>query len=427
MYLFYNDGRIYKNICSYRKDTSRKGMEELKYIIVLGDGMSGLPLETLGGQTTLEYARTPAMDLLAGKGEVGLACMVPPDMKPGSDVANLSVLGYDPAKCYTGRSPLEALSIGVPMEASDAIYRCNLVTLTEDEPYPRKRILDHSAGEISTQEAAQLIQAVKEEFAGEPLRFYTGTSYRHIAVWKNGGVLEMEAPHDHLGEVIEDCLPRHKMFREIMERSYAVLNEHPINLRREKEGKGKANSLWFWGGGVRPELESFYAKTGLRGAMISAVDLLKGIAVGTGMEVITVLGANGSLDTNYAGKAAAGLDALLNRDMDLAFIHVEAPDEMGHQGSVPHKIQSIEEIDRKIVGPMYEAMQASGIPFRMLVLPDHPTPISLRTHTKEPVPYVLYDSTRERKKIGCYNEKEGEASGIYFPEGFRLMERLTER
>lgn len=414
-------------MCSYLKDKGCKGMGSLKYIVVLGDGMAGLPLETLGGQTTLEYARTPAMDLLAGKGEVGLACMVPPDMKPGSDVANLSVLGYDPVKCYTGRSPLEALSIGVPMEATDAIYRCNLVTLTDEEPYLQKRILDHSADEISTQEAAQLIQAVNEEFSSETLRFYAGTSYRHIAVWKKGTILEMEAPHDHLGEVIGHYLPQHPMFREIMERSYAVLNTHPINLRRAKEGKRKANSLWFWGGGVQPNLENFYSKNGLHGAIISAVDLLKGIAVGTGMEVITVPGANGSLDTNYAGKAAAGLDALLNRDMDLVFIHVEAPDEMGHQGSISHKIQSIEEIDSKIVGPMYEVMQSSGIPFRMLVLPDHPTPISLRTHTKEPVPYVLYDSTRERKKIGRYNEKEGEASGICFPEGFRLMERLIER
>lgn len=425
--MFYINVRIYENMCSYLKDKGCKGMGNLKYIVVLGDGMAGLPLETLGGQTTLEYARTPAMDLLAGKGEVGLACMVPPDMKPGSDVANLSVLGYNPAKCYTGRSPLEALSIGVPMEATDAIYRCNLVTLTDKEPYPQKRILDHSADEISTQEAAQLIQAVNEEFSSEILNFYPGTSYRHIAVWKKGTLLEMEAPHDHLGEVIGHYLPQHPMFREIMERSYAVLNTHPINLRREKEGKRKANSLWFWGGGVQPNLENFYAKTGLHGAIISAVDLLKGIAVGTGMEVITVPGANGSLDTNYAGKAAAGLDALLNRDIDLVFIHVEAPDEMGHQGSISHKIQSIEEIDSKIVGPMYEAMQSSGMPFRMLVLPDHPTPIALRTHTKEPVPYVLYDSTRERKKIGRYNEKEGETSGICFSEGFRLMERLIER
>lgn len=399
----------------------------MKYIVVLADGMAGLPLDALDGQTTLEYASTPMMDLLAGKGEVGLASMVPQGMKPGSDVANLSVLGYDPRECYTGRSPLEALSIGVPMEPSDAIYRCNLVTLTEAEPYPQKRILDHSSGEISTQEAAQLIQAVKAAFEGKALHFYTGISYRHIAVWKHGAILDLEAPHDHLGDEIGNYLPHDGMFRAIMEKSYDVLNSHPVNLRRAEEGKRKANALWFWGGGTRPALESFYSKTGLHGAVISAVDLLKGIAVGTGMEVITVPCANGSVDTNYAGKAQAGLEALCSRNLDFVFIHVEAPDEMGHQGDIGNKIRSIEEIDGKILAPIYETLKTSGIPFRMMVLPDHPTPISLRTHTKEPVPYILYDSTCERRKICRFSEKEGLASGIYYPDGYRLIRRLIER
>ena len=260
----------------------------MKYIVILGDGMADEPLACLDGGTPLEKAVTPAMDDLASKGEIGLVKTVPDTMKPGSDVANLAVLGYDPEKNYSGRSPLEALSVGVKMENDDVIFRCNIVTLTEAEPYGEKTILDHSAGEISTEEADALMDAVREHFNSDVFQFYTGTSYRHIAVWKKGRVLAMEQPHDHLGEVIGQYLPKHEAFRRMMEESYTFLNEHPINLKRAAQGKNKANSLWFWGAGTKPALPNFTEKNGVKGAMISAVDLLKGIAVGSGIRTMKV-------------------------------------------------------------------------------------------------------------------------------------------
>lgn len=398
----------------------------MKYIVILPDGMADEPLDVLGGKTPLEYAHTPVMDELAGKGQVGLVRTVPPSMKPGSDVANLAVMGYDPMKNYSGRSPLEALSIGVPMEASDVSFRCNLVTLSEEEPYEQKTILDHSSGEISTQDADVLMDAVRQAFTTEEFQFYTGTSYRHILLWKNGSVVDMEPPHDHLGERIANFLPREKAFRDMMEKSFEILNNHPLNLRRAAEGKNKANSLWFWGAGTKPALRNFREKTGLNGAMISAVDLLKGIAVGAGMKVIEVPGATGSLDTNYRGKADAAVKTLLEDGSDFVYVHVEAPDEMGHQGSVQHKIQAIEEIDEKIAAVVKGQLEAAGVDFRMLLLPDHPTPIRCRTHTSDPVPYILYDSTRQRRRIGHFSEKEAAEAGNLETEGYRLMERLIE-
>ena len=398
----------------------------MKYIVILGDGMADEPLAILGGKTPLEAAKTPVMDELAGKGELGMAKTVPASMKPGSDVANLAVMGYDPTRNYSGRSPLEALSVGVKMAEDDVVFRCNIVTLTEDEPYGEKTILDHSAGEISTEDADVLMDAVREHFNNETFGFFTGTSYRHITVWKGGQVLDMEQPHDHLGEKIGQYLPREAVFREMMEKSYDFLNDHPINRERAAQGKNKANSLWFWGAGTKPSLQSFEEKTGLRGAMISAVDLLKGIAVGAGMRVIEVPGANGSLHTNYEGKARAAVKAVLEEGADFVYIHVEAPDEMGHQGSVENKIASIEFLDSRVVSVVKQKMDASGEDYRLLIMPDHPTPIRCRTHTSDPVPYILYDSTRQQKKIAGYSEKEAAATGIFVPEGYKLLDRLIQ-
>ena len=399
----------------------------MRYIIILGDGMADEPLESLGGKTPLEYANTPVMDLLASEGEIGLAKTVPDSMKPGSDVANLAVLGYDPEKNYSGRSPLEALSVRVPMEPDDIVFRCNIVTLSEDEPYSEKKILDHSAGEISTEDADILMDAIRQAFDSEDIRFYTGTSYREITVWKGGRVLDMAQPHDHLGETIGQYLPAEPLFARMMEKSFDILNNHPLNLKRQAEGKNKANSLWFWGAGTKPSLMSFREKTGLNGAMISAVDLLKGIAVGTGMRVIDVPGATGSLHTNYEGKADAAVKAVLEEGADFVYIHVEAPDEMGHQGSVEKKVQSIEALDSRVIARVKEQMDAFGEPYRLLIMPDHPTPIRYRTHTRNPVPYILYDSTRQRKTMNRYSEKDAEASGNMETNGYRLLDRLIAK
>ena len=396
----------------------------MKYIVILGDGMADEPIAALGGKTPLEAANTPAMDCLASGGEMGMVQNVPCGMAPGSDVANLSVMGYDPLKSYSGRSPLEALSIGIEMEPEDMVFRCNVVTLSEEEPYGEKTILDHSSGEISTQDADVLMDTIREAFNSEEFQFYTGTSYRHILIWKNGRNAVLEPPHDHLTKVIGPYLPQEAVLRGFMERSFDLLNNHPLNQARAAQGKNKANSLWFWGPGTKPSLQSFREKTGLQGAMISAVDLLKGIAVGSGMTVAQVEGATGSIDTNYEGKAQAAIDALLKDGCDFAYIHVEAPDEMGHQGHLAEKIQSIEDLDSRIIAPVKQAMEAAGEEFRMLILPDHPTPLRLRTHSTEPVPYVLYDSTRQLRRIARYSEKEAAATGIFEPMGHRLMEKF---
>lgn len=399
----------------------------MKYIVILGDGMADEPIAALGGKTPLDYAHTPCMDRMAGQGTMGMVQNVPEGMAPGSDVANLSVLGYDPARCYSGRSPLEALSIGVSMEPDDVIFRCNLVTVTEDEPYEEKTILDHSSGEITTEDADRLMDSIRKAFNSDTVSFYTGTSYRHIMVWKAGKVVPLEPPHDHLGTVIGPWLPKEPVLKDMMERSFPILNSHPLNLARKEQGKNKANSLWFWGAGTKPSLQSFAEKTGLKGAMISAVDLLKGIAVGAGMKVYQVPGATGSIDTNYEGKADAAAQALLRDGCDFAYVHVEAPDEMGHQGLVAEKVRSIEYLDSRLIARLKKAMDDSGEEYRMLILPDHPTPIRLRTHTGEPVPYLLYDSTCQEKKIARYTEEEAAQTGNFEPNGCRLLEKLLNK
>lgn len=399
----------------------------MKYIVVLGDGMADQPVAALGGKTPLEAAVTPVMDALASMGTLGTVQNVPAGMAPGSDVANLSVLGYDPAANYSGRSPLEALSVGVAMDDDDVIFRSNLVTLTENQPYDQKIILDHSSGEISTADADVLMDAIRREFNSSRFQFYTGTSYRHILVWKQGRLSPLEPPHDHLGHAIGPYLPQEAVLREMMERSYEILNNHPLNLARAAAGKHKANSLWFWGAGTKPQVQSFREKTGLTGAMISAVDLLKGIAVGAGMRVYNVPGATGSIDTNFEGKAQAAVDALLKDGCDFAYIHVEAPDEMGHQGRVQDKVKSIEYLDSRLIAPIKAAMEAAGEDYRMLILPDHPTPLAIRTHTADPVPYLIYDSTRQLRKRDRLTEESARQADNFQPNGYKLLEEFIAK
>ena len=399
----------------------------MKYIVVLCDGMADEPLEELRGRTPLEAAVTENMNRLAPESEIGMVRTVPAGMAPGSDTANLSVIGYDPEKYYSGRSPLEALSIGVDMEPDDVSFRCNLVTLSEEqEEYEDRVILDHSSGEISTEEAAELIGALKEGLK-EGYELYVGTSYRHLLIWKKGSVMDLTAPHDILTRRIGEYLPADPVLRDLMVRSYDILKDHPVNVRRRAEGKNPANSAWFWGAGTRPALTSFEEKNGVKGAMISAVDLLKGIAVGAGMDNIIVEGANGGLHTNYRGKGQAAVKALTEDGYDFVYIHIEAPDEMGHQGSARDKITAIEAIDREIIGPVAEALEQSGTGFRMLILPDHPTPVRVRTHTGDPVPYLLYDSTDPAEGQPAYSEKSGRESGIMREEGYRLIDHLLEK
>ena len=400
----------------------------MKYIIVLGDGMADESIQALDGKTPLEYARTPMMEELSKKGEIGMVHTIPEGMAPGSDTANLSVMGYDPKVYYSGRSPLEALSIGVPMKEDDIAFRCNVVTISEEDTiFENQTILDHSSGEISTEDAAVLIETVKKELAKEGYSFYVGTSYRHCLIWERGQVVELTPPHDVLEQVIGQYLPKDEVLKEMMKKSYDILKDHPINVERKKQGLNPANCLWFWGAGTKPRLSDFKEKTGKKGIMISAVDLLKGIAVGAGMDNAYVEGANGGLHTNYEGKMQAAVKAVAEDGYDFAYIHVEAPDEMGHQGSVERKIQAIEYLDERIITPVVNHLKEKGIDFRILILPDHPTPIRVRTHTADNVPYLLYDSTLERNEDWSYNEKDALSSGNLIEEGHTLIDKLFER
>ncbi len=406
----------------------------MKYIIILGDGMADEPIGELGGKTPLEYASTKTLDRLAKQSQIGLVHTIPEGMKPGSDTANLAVMGYNPKKYYTGRSPLEALSIGVPMTDNDIAIRCNVVTLSEEDvPYEERTIIDHSSGEITTEEAAELIKAVKEALENDSYSFYVGTSYRHLTIWNTGQdaaviapKVELVPPHDILGRTIKEYLPKDAILKAMMEKSYSILNNHPINLERARKGLNKANSIWFWGAGSKPALDLFEEKFNKKGVMISAVDLLKGIAVGAGMKNIIVEGADGTLHTNYEGKAMAAVDALLKDGYDFAYIHVEAPDEMGHQGSVQNKIKAIEYLDEKVIKIVTDQMDNAGEDYRLLVMPDHPTPIACRTHTSDPVPYLLYSSIQKLDRQWNYNEREARMNGDYLEEGYTLINRLLE-
>ena len=397
----------------------------MKYVVILGDGMADWPLDEINGETPLSCAKTPVMDALAKVSEIGTVATIPEGMAPGSDTANLSVMGYDPKKYYTGRSPLEALSIGVDMKDTDVVYRCNIVTLSEEEvPYEEQTILDHSSDEIRTEDAVVLLEAVSRELADETYQFYTGTSYRHCMVWDKGQVLDLTPPHDVLTQKIGQYLPKDPVLRKMQERSYEILKNHPLNMKRKEQGLNPANSFWFWGAGTKPILTSFEDIYHKKGVMISAVDLLKGIAVGAEMDRIVVEGANGGLHTNYEGKAQAAVDALTKQGYDFAYVHVEAPDEMGHQGSIEKKIQAIEYLDDRLIRLVKEGLDAAGEDYRMLILPDHPTPIKVRTHVAEPVPYLLYDSTALQDHNWHYNEKEASASGNTVAHGWDMMKYL---
>lgn len=387
--------------------------------------MADEPIEELSGKTPLAYADTPMFDRLSKCSEIGIVHTIPEGMKPGSDTANLSVLGYDPKRYYSGRSPLEALSIGVPMEETDIALRCNIVTLSEDNvPFEEQVILDHSSGEISTGDCAVLLEAVRRELEDEMYRFYVGTSYRHCMIWKMGKVIDLVQPHDVLTQKIGPNLPKDAVLREMMRKSYEILTRHPLNIERKKKGLPPANCCWFWGAGTRPKLSSFFEKTGKKGVMISAVDLLKGIAVGAGMDNIEVEGANGGLHTNWEGKAEAAVKALVKDGYDFAYVHLEAPDEMGHQGSAKKKVQAIEYLDKRVTALIAEGLDKAGEAYRMLVLPDHPTPIRVRTHTADAVPYLLYDSGCIQTHTWNYNEEEALRSGNEVMHGYEMIEKL---
>ena len=400
----------------------------MKYIVVLGDGMADEPIEALGGKTIIEHANTPCLDRLSKASEIGMVHTIPEGMSPGSDTANLSVLGYDPKKYYSGRSPLEALSIGVPMTETDIALRCNIVTISDDDvAFEEKTIIDHSADEISTEDCAVLLNAVKAQLESEMYHFYVGTSYRHCLIWNHGEVVSLTPPHDVLTQKIGQYLPNDAVLLDMMKKSYEILKDHPLNIERKAKGLNPANCCWFWGAGTKPMLSSFEEKTGKKGMMISAVDLLKGIAVGAGMGVANVEGANGGLHTNYEGKTDAAIKALLEDGYDFAYIHVEAPDEMGHQGSMERKIQAVENLDERVIKRLTDALDEKNVEYRLLVLPDHPTPIRVRTHTADNVPYLLFDSTDMKNNDLLYNEKDAVKSDILINEGYTLIDHLFEK
>lgn len=376
----------------------------MKYILVLCDGMADFKIDALGGKTPLEAAKKPNIDFMAKTAMQGFVKTVPDGMKPGSDVANLSALGYDAKACYTGRSPLEALSLGIDLQPTDVALRCNLVTLSDDEPYEAKTMIDYSSGEITTAESELLMKSVAQSLNDNTFEFYPGVSYRHCLVCHNGRTdSDLTPPHDITGKKIADYLPKGynaDVYLSLMKKSAEILKSHPVNLERKRQGKRTADSIWLWGQGTKPRLQSFYERYGIKGAMISAVDLLKGIAVGSGMQSIDVEGATGTIDTNFDGKAKAALDAL--KDNDFCFIHLEAPDECGHQKDAKGKTRSIELIDEKIIGAIIKGMKDSE--FKMLVMPDHFTPIATGTHDATPVPFLMYSSSKPLGKGETFNE-----------------------
>jgi 2,3-bisphosphoglycerate-independent phosphoglycerate mutase len=400
----------------------------MKYLVILGDGMADYKVDELGNKTPLECANKPCIDYMAKHGETGHVKNVPETLSPGSDVANLSAMGYDAVKYYSGRSPLEAVSVGVDMKDTDIIFRCNLVTVSDEADYAEKRVIDHSADEITTEEARELIASVNEAFADEKFLFYPGVSYRHIMVWDKGPYsFTLTPPHDILEQKVKDYIPKgegSELIYDMMVKSYDILNNHPVNIKRAERGLRKANSIWIWGEGTKPLLSDFKEQFGLKGTVISAVDLIKGIGLCAGMEVVEVEGATGNVHTNFKGKADAALEAI-KRGSDYVYIHMEAPDECGHRFEIENKVKSIELIDEKVVSYIKESLDKDGIDYRMLILPDHPTPLKLRTHTRDSVPYIIYDSTKEIKNdVSGYTEDEAKKSGILIEEGHKLMERF---
>ena len=399
----------------------------MKYIVLLGDGMSDEPLDILGGKSPLQAANTPNMDFMARNGLLGLAATVPQGLPPGSDVANLSVFGYDPRCCYTGRSPLEAASIGVALGPDDVAFRLNFVTLAPDGG--RIYMKDFSADHISTPEGGELIAALREQLEDDEFHFFPGVGYRHLMVWRNGcSAMKTVPPHDITGKSLIDSFPSGEgadRIINLMNSSQMILHNHPLNKRREAEDHLPANSIWLWGQGRTPRISSYQESYGLTGAVISAVDLIKGIGIAAGLDIIAVPGATGYIDTDYRGKAEAALEALKSRDF--VYLHVEAPDEASHAGRLDHKIQAIEDFDAKVVGPVLEGIKAFG-DYRILCMPDHPTPISIMTHTSDPVPFVIYGGEGfPGNGGGSYDEVAAKATGCFVPEGFRLISMMMGR
>ena len=397
----------------------------MKYIVMLGDGMADYPVEQLGNKTPLEVAKKPNIDKMAKKATLGMVKTVPPTLKPGSDVANLAAMGYNPLDCYTGRSPLEAVSIGIDMNDTDVAFRCNLVTLSDEPAYCDKVMVDYSSDEITTKESTELIKAINEAFKTDKIEFFAGISYRHCMIWHEGPVnLNLTPPHDISDKKITDYLPKNDVVKTMMEKSYNVLKNHPINIDRVKRGLYPANSIWLWGEGTKPRVSNFFKNFGLKGSVISAVDLIKGIGICAGMDVVEVEGATGNIDTNFVGKGKAALNELL-RGQDFVYIHVEAPDECGHRGEVENKVKSIELIDKDIVGPLIKGLEEAGEEYTMLVMPDHPTPLAIKTHVSDPIPFLIYRSNHQIDSgIDTYTENTCKSTGLYIDKGYKLMDKV---
>ncbi len=403
----------------------------MKYLVMLCDGMADRPVNSLNNMTPMQAADKPTMDAIAKFAEVGTVKTVADGLKPGSDVANLSVMGYDPLVCYTGRSPLEALSIGIDMKDTDVALRCNLVTLSDEADYNEKTMVDYCGGDISTDEAKQLIDAVNDAFANDTYKFYAGVAYRHCLIVANGTAKlgTMTPPHDISGRVIGEYLSTAETAKpliDMMKKSYDILSAHPVNLKRVSEGKRPANSIWLWGEGTRPSLQNFKEKFGVRCGVVSAVDLLKGIGKGAGMDVPEVPGATGYIDTNFEGKVEAA-KRLYNDGADLVYMHVEAPDECGHRGETANKVKAIELIDSKVLTPLLDFLGENYHDYRVLVMPDHPTPLDIRTHTNSPVPFMIYDSTKKYVGVDKFCEKSAEATGNFVEFGPSMMLKLLEK
>ena len=402
----------------------------MKYLVLIPDGMADKKIEALGNKTPMEAADKPTTDYLAARSEVGMVSNVPEGIAPGSDAANMAILSFDPKVYSKGRSPLEAVSMGLQMNDTQVAFRCNVVTLSEDEEYDEKTIIDHSADEITTAEADELIKAVEAELGNDDRHFYTGVSYRHCLLWD--GVEDnygFTPPHDILGKTIKEYLPSGEFgnkYYELMKASWDILDKHPINEARRARGLKPANSIWFWSPGKKPALPSFKEKWGIEGAVISAVDLIKGIGLCAEMKSIDVEGATGNVHTNYEGKAQAAIEAFKN-GIDYVYVHVEGPAECGHRAETENKVLSIELIDKKILAPIYEYLKSSGEDFKIAILPDHPTPIALRTHTMDAVPYMLYSSTEEKTGVATLNEDTAKSTGLYVSAGHTLMERFIEK
>ncbi len=400
----------------------------MKSIVILLDGAADTPVAELGNKTPLEVAKKPNIDRLASLGEMGMVTTVPEGLPPGSDVANLAVFGYDPQKYYTGRSPLEALSMGVHLELTDTTFRTNVVTLSEDEPFEEKTMIDYSSDEITTEESTQLIKAINEALSTSEYEFFSGFSYRHLLVWHNReNNFSLTPPHDISDRKITEYLPKDAVLLDLMKKSYEILKDHPVNLDRKKRGLRPANSIWIWGNGTKPNLTTFADLYGVRGAVVSAVDLIKGIGTGAGLNVVDVIGATGNVHTNFDGKAEAAVCELKN-GADFVYVHLEAPDEAGHRHEIENKVRAIELIDEKIVLPILEYLKTSGEEFSMLLMPDHPTPLAIRTHTSDPVPYILYksDACDENKSL-TYTEANARSTGLVTDNGYTLMSRLLKR